>query len=201
MKKIFLLLPFSITLFFNTIQAQTPTWAENIAPIMFKSCTGCHHPGGAAPFSLMTYKEAKQYKTSVHHAVSEGNMPPWPPDVQYSQFAYQRALPEIEKQALLAWANGTAPEGNPANAPTPPQYSNNGFIPNPDLRIQIPTYNIATTGDDYRCFPVKSGLSVDKFITQLECLPGNGSIVHHILIYQDQSNKCFELDAKDAVPG
>jgi hypothetical protein len=48
---------------------------------------------------------------------------------------------------------------------------------------------------------MKSNLAADKFITSLECLPGNGSIVHHVLIFQDQANTCYDLDAKDPGPG
>jgi hypothetical protein len=201
MKFYLTLLAFCGGLFFNTLSAQTPTWAEKIAPILIKSCAGCHHTGGAAPFSLTTYADAKKYSGSIHHAVQSGHMPPWPPDTKYSQFAYQRALADVDKKAILDWVDGGAPQGDVTKAPIPPQYSTNGFISNPDLKVQIPTYTVASDVDVYRCFPVKSGLAVDKFITQLECLPGNGSIVHHILIYQDQASTCYDLDARDPAPG
>ena len=201
MKKTLTLIALIIGLFLNSINAQTPTWAEKVAPIMYKNCTGCHHAGGAAPFSLTTYADAKLYKGSVHHAVLSGDMPPWPPDTKYSQFAYQRALSDADKKAILDWADAGAPQGDMTKAPTPPQYSNTGFIANPDLKVQIPLFTVASNTDDYRCFPMKSGISVDKFITQLECIPGNGSVVHHILIFQDQSNTCYDLDARDPAPG
>ena len=181
--------------------AQTLTWADNIAPLLYKNCTSCHRQGGAAPFSLMTYNEAKNYKTSIHHAVMSGHMPPWPPDTTYSQLARPKALSAKDKQAILDWAIGDAPDGNPAKAPAPPQYLSGSFIKNPDFVVRAPKYTVTSTRDDYRCFPIKSGLSVDKFITQMECIPGNGRIVHHVLIFQDQSNKCFDLDALDTKPG
>jgi hypothetical protein len=52
-----LLIPLSILVHF-TLLAQTPTWSEKIAPILYKNCTNCHHAGGIAPFSLLTYQEA-----------------------------------------------------------------------------------------------------------------------------------------------
>ena len=201
MKKNWTLIAFISGLFLNILSAQTPTWAEKVAPIVYKNCTGCHHVGGAAPFSLITYAEAKLYKSSIHRAVLSGYMPPWPPDTKYSQFAYSRALSDADKKAIMDWADAGAPQGDMTKAPTPPQYSNTGFIANPDLKAQIPLFSITSNTDDYRCFPMKSGLSVDKFITQLECIPGNGSVVHHILIFQDQSNICYDLDARDAAPG
>src|ERR1019366_1852310 len=33
------------------------TFSQDVAPIVFQRCTGCHRPGEAAPFSLMTYDD------------------------------------------------------------------------------------------------------------------------------------------------
>ena len=33
---------------------KNPTFSEDIAPIIFKNCAPCHHPGEAGPFSLLT---------------------------------------------------------------------------------------------------------------------------------------------------
>jgi Secretion system C-terminal sorting domain/Copper type II ascorbate-dependent monooxygenase, N-terminal domain/Copper type II ascorbate-dependent monooxygenase, C-terminal domain len=87
------------------------------------------------------------------------------------------------------------------NAPIPPTYSGSAFISNPHHLVRIPLYEVTSNKDDYRCFPVKSGLTVDKFITSMEVIPGNTAIVHHVLIFQDQANTCFELDAQDTAPG
>ena len=41
--------------------AATPvTYSQHIAPILFKNCASCHRPGEAAPFSLLTYDDAKK---------------------------------------------------------------------------------------------------------------------------------------------
>lgn len=194
-------IPLSI-LWLNTVcLAQTPTWADKIAPIMYKNCTSCHHTGGVAPFSLMTYAQVSNIKSSIRNAVSTGHMPPWPPDSKYSQLAYVRTLSDADKKAIIDWTNADAPSGNLANAPAAPVYTDAPAIPNPDWTQRIPKYTVTSNLDVYRCFPMRSGLTVDKFITGLECLPGNGTIVHHVLIFADNSEKCFELDAADPGPG
>jgi hypothetical protein len=41
--------------------AQEPTrpdFSRDVAPIIFEHCVSCHRPGGPAPFSLLTYKDA-----------------------------------------------------------------------------------------------------------------------------------------------
>ena len=35
-------------------KAGAPTFAKDVAPILFKNCVGCHRPGEIAPMSLLT---------------------------------------------------------------------------------------------------------------------------------------------------
>ena len=35
----------------------TLTFSRDIAPIIFENCSGCHRPGEAGPFSLLTYED------------------------------------------------------------------------------------------------------------------------------------------------
>ena len=35
------------------------TFNRDVAPIVFRTCAACHHPGGAGPFSLLSYADAK----------------------------------------------------------------------------------------------------------------------------------------------
>jgi mono/diheme cytochrome c family protein len=72
------------------VQAQTPTWAEEIAPILYNNCTKCHHDGGIAPFALMEYSEAVSNSHGISHATGSGEMPPWPADPSYRHYAGER---------------------------------------------------------------------------------------------------------------
>ena len=42
----------------------TPTFAKDVAPILYKNCTTCHRPGEIAPMSLLNYKEARPWAKS-----------------------------------------------------------------------------------------------------------------------------------------
>ena len=66
MKKSLLL--FSLLLSGSWLMAQTPTYADDVAAIIFEKCTGCHRLGGAgdiagSPGSLMTYTQAYNNRT------------------------------------------------------------------------------------------------------------------------------------------
>src|SRR4029079_17598950 len=57
------------------------TFSRDVAPILQRSCQECHHPGGVAPMSLMTYEEVRPYaraiKTRTALRWARGAMPPW----------------------------------------------------------------------------------------------------------------------------
>ncbi len=46
-------------LFNQVMTAQSFTWSQDIAPIIYENCSSCHHSGGIAPFSLMNYDEVR----------------------------------------------------------------------------------------------------------------------------------------------
>ena len=41
----------------DSAAADVPTFTRDIAPIVFRHCVSCHHPGQNAPFSLLTYED------------------------------------------------------------------------------------------------------------------------------------------------
>lgn len=184
------------------ISAQTgPYWATDVAPILYTNCTKCHNPNGIAPFSLLTYSDAANEATDIKTAVINRTMPPWPPDSAYHHFMGERILSPTEIQTISDWVDNGIQQGSLSQAPTPPVYNGQAEIPNPDATVQIPTYTVNTATDLYRCFVMPSGVPQDEFITKIEVLPGNRNIVHHVLVFQDQSNTCITLDNNDPGPG
>jgi mono/diheme cytochrome c family protein len=199
MKKL-LLLPVLFTA--SLLAAQAPTWAEDIAPIIIENCGACHHPGGIAPFSLLTYAEAATYAPILAEAVTTGHMPPWPPDPGYAHFVGERVLTPEEIAAIAAWAEGGAAMGDPGEAPPVPSYPAGGLLSGtPDLVLRIPTFTINSATDLYRCFALPTGLTEDRTVVKLEVVPGNHSAVHHVDTYYDPEGHCLETDSLDPAPG
>lgn len=87
------------------------TWTREISRLVALRCTGCHQPGGAAPFSLRTYAEARPWAVAIKEEVLRRNMPPWPAAKGYGDFANDFSLPQEEINRLAEWAEGGAPEG------------------------------------------------------------------------------------------
>src|SRR2546421_3832302 len=99
--------------------AQTPTFTKNVAPILQAHCQNCHRPGEAAPFSLLTYEQARPWAKAIKAAVIERKMPPWFADPRYGKFANDSSLPQSEIDMLVSWVDAGAPVGNPKDLPPP----------------------------------------------------------------------------------
>src|SRR5258706_9581310 len=85
------------------------TFARDVAPIIFDHCGMCHHPGGSAPFSLLTYPAARQRATQIAAVTKSRFMPPWKSEPGYGEFVGQRHLSEAEVGVLQRWvASGAA---------------------------------------------------------------------------------------------
>ena len=168
------------------LHAQTPTYSEDLAPIVYQNCTKCHRAGGVAPFSLESYASAVPYASSIKYMVSNKFMPPWPPDPNYQHYVDERVLTDQEINTIIAWVDGGAPEGNPQNLPDLPNYAEPPTLGIPDLKLQIPlTQSQAGQFDEYICFALPTGLTTDRWVQKIEVVPGNPAILHHGLVYLD----------------
>jgi hypothetical protein len=183
--------------------AQTPVWSTDVASIIYNRCASCHHTGGIAPFNLMSYADAINHAPAMKAQVQAGTMPPWPPDPAVSRFAHERVLSAKEKANILDWLDGGRPTGDLSLAPPAPTFNDKGDLPGmPDLIVKIPQFTSTSNASDiYRCFVLPTGLSADKYITAFEAIPGNQSIVHHVLVYADTTGVSTTLDAADPGPG
>lgn len=174
---------------FLTIQSQV-TWSDDVAEILYTNCVSCHHDNGIAPFPLMEFGDALLNYYPIQQAVQSGYMPPWKADTDYQEYAHERVLTEEEISIIDQWIADGLQEGAPENAPPAPVFSDEGFLTAiPDLELTMEPYTSQATAyaDDYVCISIPSGLTEDKKIRAFEVIPGNPSIVHHALIFIDET--------------
>lgn len=182
---------------------QTPTWSEDVACIVYSHCSSCHNPTGIAPTSLLNYNDVYNQRYSIfHEVVTHKSMPPWQPNPNYSDIAHATYLSDAEIQTIEDWVNGAAPLGDTTLAPPTPVFGSNIEIQNPDFVAQLPSFTVpAMTGDMYKCFVVPTNFTQDQYVTAVEVIPSNLSVVHHVLVYADDSNIPTFLDQNDPTPG
>jgi hypothetical protein len=90
---------------------------SQVKPLILSHCSGCHRPGEAAPFPLLTYEDVAKRASFIKKVVMENYMPPWKADPHYRDFANNRSLSKEEKALLLAWIDAGAPKGNDVGIP------------------------------------------------------------------------------------
>ena len=164
------------------------TWSGEVAEIFYEKCTKCHHQGGGGPFPLVEYNDVSNMATSIYDAVYQDVMPPWPPDASSAEDLHERSLDAADKLTVLNWLTAGYPEGDAAQTPPPPVFSSETILGDGDLEVQIPTYSSkAIAEDDYVCFSLPSNLTENRIIRAVEVIPGNPEIVHHVLVYIDQT--------------
>src|SRR2546428_5966283 len=96
------------------------TFAKDVGPILSQQCASCHRPDGSAPFSLLTFADARPRAKAIAAAVRRRTMPPWKPEAGYGDFIGARRLADEQIAAIVRWADEGAPLGDPAALPSRP---------------------------------------------------------------------------------
>lgn len=182
------------------VQAQ-PTWAADVAPILYEHCVSCHRAGGVGNFPLETWTDATLHATSVRSAVQSRYMPPWRAQPAYRHFKDENYLSDAEIQTIAAWVNGGQLPGDLTQAPPLPNFHNGSQLSAVDLELNTPPYTVKKNTDEYRAFAIPTGVSQDVFFNEIEILPGNDAIIHHIVLYTDPTNEPLLRDQADPGPG
>jgi thiol-disulfide isomerase/thioredoxin/mono/diheme cytochrome c family protein len=182
---------------------RAPTFAHDIAPILFANCAGCHHPGEVAPFSLLTYQDAAKRAAQIAYVTKIRYMPPWKAEQGFGHFLGERRLTDEQIALIQRWADEGAPEGDPAHTPPAPQFAHGWQGGEPDLVVRMSeAFSLPADGPDrFQCFVVPLGLTEEKYVAQMEFHPGNSKIVHHSILYLDGSGRARQRDEATPEPG
>jgi hypothetical protein len=165
--------------------AAPPTFARDVAPILNANCVVCHRPGDIAPMSFVTYNDTRPWARAIEKAVVDGIMPPWHADAPAGTFENERRLTAAEKDTIRRWVAGGAPQGDPADTPAPPVFTDGWRIGKPDAVLEMQEeYAVPAKGTiEYEYFYIPTDFTDTKWLQAIEVRPGNRSVVHHVLVY------------------
>lgn len=177
------------------------TFTKDVAPVWQKNCQGCHRPGEAAPFSLLSYEQARPWAKAMKEAVRLKKMPPWFADPQYGKFSNDRSLSPKEIETIAAWAEAGAPQGDLKDMPAPVSFVEGWSIPKPDVVFEFPqAYQIPATGTiEYQKVIVPTGFTEDKWVQFAEARPDDRARVHHMIAFIREPGSKWLRDAKPGV--
>ncbi|MEP6714391.1 MAG: hypothetical protein ABJC09_02380 [Terriglobia bacterium] len=176
------------------LPAQSVTFNKQIAPILFQNCSECHRPGEAAPFSLLSYRDAVKKGAVIAAVTASRQMPPWKAQPASYKYRDERILKDSEIALIQAWVKQGMPEGAAADKPAPPTFPSGWRLGQPDLVVEMPAaYHVPADGPDiYRNIALPLGLTDDKWITAIEMRPSARTVVHHVLYFADPNGKVHE---------
>lgn len=171
-----------------------PTFHRDVEPILQASCQSCHRAGGIAPFSLVTYDDAKTAAALIASTTAARTMPPWGED-DTDECAPQRGfekdmrLDDATIALLAAWKDAGAPEGDGADAPPPATFDDTG-LPRASLELApAAPYVTAGDADEFRCFVLDPKLSATAYLDGSHVVPDNAKVVHHVLLFADAAGE------------
>ena len=172
--------------------AFAPDYARDVAPILQQKCVSCHNPDGIGPMPLLSYQQVRPFAALIKDRTGRRMMPPWhnDPNTGIQQFKNDASLTEQQIATLAAWVDGGAPEGDPADLPTPIQLLAGAAwhlaeeLGPPDLIIKSKPYDVIANGQDQWWTPDVpfEGLETDRWLRAAEFKPSyplGKKVVHH----------------------
>jgi len=168
---------------------QHVTFNRDIAPILFHSCTVCHRPGEAAPFPLLTYKDAKSHARQIAAVTQKRFMPPWLPEPGEQKFAEELRLTAEQIAVIQKWVEQGTEEGDPADLPAAPKFVLGWQLGQPDeiIKADKPFVLPASGSDMYWNFIFRTPVDRTRWLRAIEIRPGDKRVVHHANILVDRA--------------
>jgi hypothetical protein len=121
------------------------TWTQEISRIVDRHCIACHS-------DFKAYASARPWAKAIRDEVASRRMPPWGVVKGVGDFVGDPSLSGPEIDMVVAWAEGGAPEGDPAYlphrlpsaaaAPALPRYAK-AIAVHQDLLLKQPTRVVA----------------------------------------------------------
>jgi hypothetical protein len=180
-----------------------PTFTEDVAKVVYRSCACCHRPGEVAPFPLLTYRDVQKRGRMIREVVEDRFMPPWHPEPGHGEFRHTLRLPDADVRTILDWVDAGMPEGPKSALPPLPDFPAGWQLGEPDLVVAMPKgFEVPASGRDvYRNFVIPLDLPEDRWVTAIEVRPSARAVMHHVLFFLDDTGEGRRLDGQDGRPG
>lgn len=159
------------------------SYSDTIAPMLIDNCVSCHRPNGIGPWAMTDYSMVRGFSPMIREVVRTRRMPPWHADPAYGHFSNDRSLTPEQTRQLVHWIEAGSPRGD---GPDPlVEFEHNWptwALGEPDLIIDIPGTEVPATGVvEYQYIRVKNPLEEDVWVRASEILPGDRTVLHHVI--------------------
>ncbi|HEU5283411.1 MAG TPA: redoxin family protein [Burkholderiales bacterium] len=159
------------------------SYSERIAPLLADRCASCHREGGIGPWAMTGYDQVRGFAPMIREVIRTKRMPPWHADPHYGKFVGERSITNEDARTLVHWIEAGAPRGT---GPDPLAATDRSWsewtLGTPDLIVEVPAYEVPASGVVSYQYPYAANpMGRDVWIRAIEILPGDRSVVHHVL--------------------
>ena len=177
--------------------AESLSYASDIAPILEQRCVSCHMEGGIAPFAMSSHQMIQGWSPMIREVIYTKRMPPGQIDNDFVEDFHNVSFISIEEsQKLVHWIdNGSQNKDGiyPLAALRPKLVKWN--YGEPDIVIPIPPQQIPSTGvQEYRNLQVPLNITEDIWVKAVEFVPGDPTVLHHIIAFAYGPNGINEFE-------
>lgn len=178
----------------------------DVERIINENCLQCHRKGGNAPFSLTNYKQVSARADMVAEVVSEERMPPWYAHPEFGEFSNDQRMDAKDRMIIQQWAKGDKAEGDPADAPETPTFSDDLWTIEPDVVIEAKAPNALPANGfiPYRYIFLPYEFEQDTWVQGIEIKASNPRVLHHANLFMVPEGLRFDRDQNfvtGTVPG
>jgi mono/diheme cytochrome c family protein len=161
------------------------SYSKAVAPVLAENCASCHKKGGIAPWQMTDYNIVKGFAPMIREVLRTQRMPPWHADPHYGTFKNNRALSDEQVKTLVHWVEAGAPRDSAADPLTQLKFETIEWQHGkPDAIVELAPFNVPATGTiDYQRPEAANPIQEDVWLRAIEFLPGDRSVVHHMLAY------------------
>ncbi len=155
------------------------TFTKDVAPILQRSCQGCHRPDASAPMSLITYEQVRPFARAIKQRTAARQMPPWyiEKNIGIQKFMDDPSLSDDDLAKIAKWVDNGAPQGRPGDMPPPRVFSDVSVwsMGKPDLIIVGPEVSMLALAPDWwgSLGVVPSGATQDRYISASQTIERN----------------------------
>jgi len=167
--------------------SEVPDYGTEIAPIIAEQCAACHREGGIGPFAMDSHLMLQGWAPMIKEVLLTKRMPPMQVDPSIGHFTNARYVSDADFQKLVHWIDSGAPRGTSSVDPlTLLEFPDRRQwqLGEPDYIITAPRHEIPATGVlDYINVDVELPFQEDKWVKAVQYIPGDESVLHHLLTY------------------
>jgi peroxiredoxin len=176
--------------------SEVPDYASEVAPVIVENCANCHREGGIGPFAMDSHLMLQGWSPMIREVLLTKRMPPMQVDSSVGHFNNATYISDESLQTLVNWIDAGAPRGifqaDPLSNLSYPDLKS-WQLGEPDFIVQSPRQEIPATGVlEYINVDVALPFTEDKWVRAVQFIPGDETVLHHLLTYVTAPNESFD---------